>query len=75
MGKTRVHDEADPEPLQVLDRIVERLNLKLAAIAGARIYLANAQRAAQDLNNGAPAAPAAHAAGSSGGGGAMTMPT
>jgi hypothetical protein len=44
---TGAGDEADTETFEVIDRIVECMDLELAAIAGPRIDVANAERAAE----------------------------
>src|SRR4029077_7431143 len=43
----RARDEADAKALEVVERIVERMNLELTAIAGARVHLADAESPAQ----------------------------
>ena len=41
--------ETQPEPLQVVEGVVQRTDLLLAAIAGTRVDLADGQAAAQAL--------------------------
>src|SRR6516162_4432893 len=48
---TRARDESDAETLEVVDGVVEGMNLELAAVAGARIHLPNAERTAEDSEN------------------------
>jgi hypothetical protein len=51
-------DETQPEPLEIVDRVVERVDLELAAVAGAGIDLADRQAAAEPRarRGGEPAA-------------------
>lgn len=42
-------NEAQPEPLQIVEGVVQRMDLQLAAIAGTRVDLADGQAAAQAL--------------------------
>jgi hypothetical protein len=39
VGVTWTGDESDAESFEVVDRIVERVDLELAAIAGARVHM------------------------------------
>ena len=48
-------DEADAEPLDVVERIVERVDLELAAVAGAGVDVADAERAAEHRRGCDPA--------------------
>jgi hypothetical protein len=47
IGMARGCDKANPEPLEIVQDVVESVYLELAAIAGARIYLANGKRSPQ----------------------------
>ena len=55
----RTRNEPDAQRLDVVDGVVERVNLEFATIAGARIDLPDAQRAAEHLEN-APLQRLAH---------------
>ena len=46
-------DEAQPEPLEVVERIVQRVDFQLTAVARAGIYLADRQAAAEPSACGA----------------------
>ena len=48
VGVARARDEADAQALEVVVRIVERVDLELAAVARAGVDLADRQRAAED---------------------------
>jgi hypothetical protein len=50
---TRRRDEAQAEALQVVERVVQRMDFQLAAVAGAGIDLANCQTAAETALRGA----------------------
>lgn len=43
----RAGNEADPEAFQIIDRIVERLDFELTAVARARVDMADTQRTAE----------------------------
>ncbi len=47
----RAGDEPYAESFEVVERVVQGVNLELAAIAGASIDMANAERAAQERTN------------------------
>jgi thiamine monophosphate synthase len=51
IGMTGTRDKPDPETFEVIERIVERVDFKLAAIARTGIDVANAERAAEDGAN------------------------
>src|SRR6266702_2980593 len=48
---TRARDEADAQALDVVVRIVERVDFEFASVAGARIDLADAQRPAEHVED------------------------
>ena len=52
VGVARRGDEAQPEALEIVEGIVERVDLKLAAIAGAGIDLADGEAAAEPAARG-----------------------
>ena len=56
VGVARRGDEPDAEALDVVDRVVERVDLQLAAVARSGVDLADRQRAAEQA--GARARPA-----------------
>ena len=62
IGVPRTRDEPDAEPFDVVERVVERMDLELAAVARAGVDVANAQRAAQRRRESAPADARARAA-------------
>ena len=71
----RTRDESNAQPLDVVEGIVERVDLELAAVAGARIDVTDAQRAAEHGANVLVAALSrTRSASSAGGGGSVTMP-
>src|SRR5690606_19746080 len=47
IGVTRRGHEAEAETLEIVIDVVERVDFELAAIAGARVHLANGQAAAE----------------------------
>ena len=53
IGMARRGDKAQPEPLEVVERIVQRVDFQLAAIARAGIDLADRQAAAEPSAGGA----------------------
>ena len=50
----RRSDEVNAEPLEIVDRIVQRRDFDLAAVAGAGIHLADGQRTAERLDGSRP---------------------
>ena len=48
---TRTCDEADAEPLEIVDRIAERVDLELTAVAGAGVDVSDAERGAEHRKN------------------------
>ena len=47
IGVTRRRDEAQAESLEIVEDVVERMDLELATVAGARIHFADRKRSAQ----------------------------
>ena len=47
----RARDKFDAQSLDVVDRVVERVDLELATVARARVDLADAERAPDDAAN------------------------
>ena len=47
IGMPRRGDEAQAEALQVVERVVERVDFQLAAVAGAGVHLADRQASAR----------------------------
>ena len=50
---TRRCDDPQPETFEIIEGIVERMNFKLATVAGAGIDLADRQAAAEQASRGA----------------------
>jgi hypothetical protein len=50
---TRRGDEAQPEALEIVEGVVERVNFKLAAVAGAGVDFADGEAAAKSAPRGA----------------------
>jgi len=44
-------DEPDTEPLDIVERIIERLNFQLAAVTRPGVYGSNTQRPTEDIEN------------------------
>jgi hypothetical protein len=53
VGMARRGDEADAETLEVVERVAQRMDLELAAVAGAGVDLADRERAAEPPAGGA----------------------
>ncbi len=51
VGMARRGDEVNAEALDVVDRVVQRNDLLLTSVAGARVHLANRQRPAEQALN------------------------
>ena len=75
VGVTRRGDEAQAEALEIVEGVVERVDFKLAAVAGAGVDLADREAAAEPAARGARrrcAASSASAASSAAGGASVS---